>query len=195
MNLKLNLTVPTNGQVNMMLITKEQYESLVQKITDLIDEKNLLSIKLYETEHTVWELLDKHENLHNFIIAEARVEAQKQKDKEYYTWCEKIAAKYEQLDYIEWCEEKDEYYRFWKTFCDKENLTFDEAKKYRIYYEHNRINLLGTTNEEAEGWSEDELYIRSSNYPAAFITAADTLDTITDLASQIGFWDEAKKYF
>lgn len=188
MNLKLNLTVPTNGQVNMMLITKEQYEFLTQKITDLSNE-------LYEAKHTVWELLNKHENLHNFIIAEARVETQKQKDKEYYTWCEKIAAKYEEVDYLEWCEERECYYRFWKTFCDKENLTFDEAKKYRIYYALNRVNLLGTTNEEAEGWSEDDLYIRNSNCPATFITAVGILDTITDFTSQIGFWDEARKYF
>ena len=111
-----------------IIMSKEEYRSIVNKINDM--EIDL--VRLTDLLNEARKRADRFYRLYNQPAIDALNKAH---DDEYLAWCEEISAKYEEANYLAWCEETAKKYddMYWAKIwnCDPEDLKWIAwAKEY-----------------------------------------------------------------
>ena len=151
----------------MMLLTKEEYEELDNKIKALQAKLERAGWRVTSLHYLCSEQEERANKLWDLLNRPAIEAAAEKRDTEFYDWCAEKAAEYEKLDEAEWISDRARFYNngmFQYAKAHRLGNSCEEIERYRKYGDGCRhwytTTLLRECDDEeievlkTEGWTE-----------------------------------------
>lgn len=119
-----------------VIMTREEYKGFYDSFQELKEQLHRSEDRACMLNVDLICALQRIQHLRDLLNRPAVEALQAKHNKEYYSWCEEIASKYEQLDEEEWLKSRARFYnnRVYD-FCKENGISEEEAYSHRQYYD------------------------------------------------------------